>query len=239
MRRCCLFLGETCILLAEVDMDLYFRALFQALTNADAAVALAACSALTSAMDGLDIIYNLAAFLPVLPGVVEQLVKLLNVLEEEDSKTNILHSISIIISHSGESAAQLATGLIAAFPQIRNASRNCPTTQPKCLMLATALVNCARVAVAPHVPALCSMIAFYVNFSDVLTLTTREFALDTWLAIMRNVTAYTEELHKLFEYLIPFIHVDHCDEAVVRILDSYVLLGGATFASVYSDAVLQ
>jgi hypothetical protein len=244
MRRCCLFLGEICFHLAGVDMDLYFRALFQALTHADAAVALAACNALTSSMEGLDISSeprNLAAFLPVLPGFVEQLVKLLHALEEEDSKSKILHAISITISNAGESAAQLASGLIAAFPQIWNASRNCPTTQPKCLMLATALVNCARVAVAPHVPALCSAIAFTVNVSDALTLTTREFALDTWLAIMRNITAYTEELHKLFEYLIPFIHEDHCDniKAVTAILDSYVLLGGATFASVYSAAVLQ
>jgi hypothetical protein len=244
VRRCCLFLGETSMLLAGLDMDLYFRALLQALTHADAAVALAACSALTSSMEALDVATgqrNLAAFLPVLPGVIEQLVKLLHALEEEDSKTKILHAISVTISHAGESAVQLASGLIAAFPQIWNASRNCPTTQPKCLMLATALVNCARVAVAPHVPALCSAIAFTVNVSDASTLTTREFALDTWLAIMRNITAYTEELHKLFEYLVPFIHEDHCDniKTVTGILDSYILLGGATFASVYSAAVLQ
>jgi hypothetical protein len=219
-------------------MDLYF----QALTHADAVVALAACSALTSSMDGLDIASgqsNLAAFLPVLPVVVEQLVELLHALEEEDSKSNILHSMSITISHSGESAAQLATGLIAALPQIRNASRNCLATQPKFLVLATVLVNCARVAVAPRVSALCSTIAFFVNVSDALTLTTREFDLDTFLAIMRNITACTEELHKLFEILVPFIHEDPCDKTVVRILDSLFLLGVATFASVYSDVVLQ
>jgi hypothetical protein len=232
------------MLLAGLDMDLYFRALFQALTNADAAVALAACSALTSSIEALDDTTghrNLAAFLPVLPGVIEQLVKLLHALEEEDSKTKILDAISVTIGHTGESAAHLASDLILAFPQIWNAARNCPTTQPHCLMLATTLVNCARVAVAPHVSALCSVIAFTVNVSDASTLNTREFALETWLAIMRNITAYTEELHKLFEHLIPFMLEDHCKhiKAVVRILDSYLLLGGAMFASVYSTAVLQ
>ncbi len=244
MRRCCLFLGESSVLLTRLDMTLYFRALFHALSQADAAVALASCSALTQTMQSLDCVAgkgNMPAFLPVLPGVIEQLVKLLHALEEEDSKTKILHAISVTISHAGESATQLASGLIATFPQLWSATRNCSTTQPKCLMLATSLINCARVGVTPHVPALCSAIAFTVNASDPSTLTTREYSLDVWLAIMRNVTAYTEELHKLFEYLIPLMHEDHCDniKTVTLIVDSYVLLGGATFASVYSTAVLQ
>lgn len=255
VRRCCLFLGETSMLLAGLDMDLYFRALFQALTHADAAVALAACSAITSSIEVLCSVItssievldattghrNLAAFLPFLPGVIEQLVKLLHALEKDESKTKILKAISVTIGQTGASAAHLASDLISAFPQIWNSVRNCPTTQPHCLMLATTLVNCARVAVAPHVPALCSLIALTVNVSDASTLTIRDFALDTWLAIMRNITAYTEELHKLFEHLIPFMLEGHCEhiKTVVRILDSYLLLGGATFASVYSTTVLQ
>lgn len=242
MRRCCLFLGETCALLNGIDKSLYFRVLLHALSQADAAVALAACKGIYESMESLDMTVretNLAAFLPVLPGVVEQLMKLLNSLDEEESKTFILHAISVTISASGN--ASLASSVIAVFSQIWNAARLCPTCQPKCLILATSLINCARDSIVPHVPALCSVIACTVNASDRSTLTTRDFALDTWLAMTRNMTAYTEELHKLFELLVPLIHEDYCDniKVVCEIVDSYVLLGGTTFASVYSSAVLQ
>jgi hypothetical protein len=55
MRRCCLFLGETSTLLAGIDRSLFFRAIFHALSQDDAAVALAACSAICQSMDGLDL----------------------------------------------------------------------------------------------------------------------------------------------------------------------------------------
>lgn len=244
MRRCCLFLGETSTLLTGVDRSLFFRSLFHALGHADAAIALAACSAIVQAMDGMDISTgkdDLVAFLPVLPGVIEQLTKLLPAFEEEDSKTRILHAICVTIGHAGPAAAPMASSLIAAFPQIWEVTRHFPTTQPKCLMLLTSLINCAREGVAPHLPALCSVIAFTVNVKDPSALTTREYALDTCLAALRCVSAYTEDLHKLFEHLLPLLTEDHCEhvKCTTCIIDSFVLLGGATFASVYAAAVLQ
>jgi hypothetical protein len=244
MRRCCLFLGETSSLLAGVDRNVFFRALSHALCQNDAAVALAASQAIYSSMDGLDISTghcDLAAFLPVLPGVVEQFMKLLQMLDEEDSKTKILHAISVTIGHAGASASQMAFNVIAAFQQIWSVTQNCPTTQPKCLMLLSSLIQSAREAVFPHLPALCSIIAFTVNVRDPSTLTTREYALDVWLSVIRNIAAYTEDVHKLFEQLLPLLHEDHCDhvKVVTRIIDGYTLLGTSTFASVYSTPVLQ
>jgi hypothetical protein len=244
MRRCCLFLGETSNVLAGVDRNVFFRALFNALGRPDAAVALAACQAIYESMDGLDISTgngDLAAFLPFLPGVVDLLMKMLQVFEEEDSKTKILHTISVTIGHAGAPAAHLASTVIAAFPQIWSVTQNCPSTQPKCLMLVTSLITCARDAVTPHLPALCSAIAFTVNVSDRSTLTTREYALDTWLAVMRNISTYTEDVHKLFEHILPLLHEDYCEsvKVVTRIIDAYVLLGVGTFATVYSEHVLQ
>ena len=244
LRRCCLFLGETCTLLAGIDRSLFFRSLFQALGHADAAIALAACNAICQAMDGMDISTgkdDLVAFLPVLPGVIEQLTKLLPAFEEEDSKTRILHAISVTIGHAGPAAAPLAASLIAAFPHIWEVTRHFSTTQPKCLMLLTSLINCAREGIAPQLPAVCSVIAFTVNVKDPSALTTREYALDTCLAALRCVSAYTEDLHKLFEHLLPLLNEDHCEhvKSTTCIIDSFVLLGGATFASVYAAAVLQ
>lgn len=239
-----MFLGETSSLLAGVDRNLFFRALLHALGQNDAAVALAATEAIYQSMDGLDISTghgDLAAFLPVLPGVIEQLMKLLQNLEEEESKTKILHAISVTIGHAGASASQLASSVIASFQQIWTVTQNCPTTQPKCLMLLGSLIQSAREAAAPHLPALCSVIAFTVNVGDPSTLTTREYALDVWLAIIRNMSTYTAEVHKLFEQMIPLLHEDYCDHVkiVTRIVDSYVLLGAATFASAYSSPVLH
>ena len=135
----------------------------------------------------------------------------LQLLEEEDSKSKILHAISLTIGHAGASAAPLACSLIAAFPQIWEVTSSAPTTQPKCLMLVTSLINCAREGVAPHVPALCSAVAAMVNIRDPASMNTREYALDAWLAVVRNVSTYTEELHKLFEHILPLLHEDHCE----------------------------
>ena len=82
-------------------------------------------------------------------------------------------------------------------------------------MLVTSLINCAREGVAPHVPALCSAIAAMVDVRDAASMMTREYALDTWLAVVRNVSAYTEELHKLFEHVLPLLHEDHCESIKV------------------------
>jgi hypothetical protein len=72
----------------RAQLEMYFRALFHALSQADAAVALASCGALTQTMQSLDCSAgkgHVSAFLPVLPGVIEQLVKLL-----QTGKTDML-----------------------------------------------------------------------------------------------------------------------------------------------------
>ncbi|XP_065852108.1 uncharacterized protein [Euphorbia lathyris] len=236
-RKVALILGQW---VSEIKDDIkrpVYCGLIRLLQDKDLSVRLAACRSLCSHIE--DANFSEKEFADLLPICWDSCFKLIEEVQEFDSKVQVLNLISVLIGHVSE-VIPFANKLVEFFQKVWEESSGESLLQ---IQLLIALRNFV-VALGYQSPSCYNMLlpilqrGIDINSPDELNLL--EDSMLLWEATLSHAPAMVPQLLAYFPCLLEIMErsFDHL-QASVNIIESYIILGGTEFLSVHASSVAK
>ncbi|VFQ89326.1 unnamed protein product [Cuscuta campestris] len=234
-RKVALILGQWVSEIKDDTRRAVYCALINLLQGGDLCVRLAACRSLYFHIE--DANFNESEFSDLLPICWDLCFKLVEEVQEFDSKVQVLNTISALIAHITE-VLPFANKLVVFFQKAWEESSGESLLQ---IQLLTALKNFvlalgyqSPICYNILLPILQSVIN--VNRPDELL----EDAMQLWEATLINAPSMVSELLGCFPCLVKILErsFDHLKVAA-SIIEDYVILGGREFVSMHASSVTE
>ncbi|XXG39720.1 hypothetical protein AAC387_Pa01g0606 [Persea americana] len=237
-RKIALILGQWVSEIKGNTRKPVYCALIRLLQDQDLAVRLAACRSLCFLIE--DANFHEQDFIEFLPTCWELCFKLIEDVQEFDSKVQVLNLISVLIEHVGEHIFPVANKLVDFFRKAWEESTGESLLQ---IQLLVALRNFV-VALGYQSPICYNMLlpilqgVIDVNNPDELNLL--EDSVLLWEATLSHAPSMVSQLLEFFPYLVEILDksFDHLQVAA-SIIESYIILGGTTFLSMHASSVAK
>ncbi|CAH9101065.1 unnamed protein product [Cuscuta epithymum] len=234
-RKVALILGQWVSEIKDDTRQAVYCALIKLLQDGDLCVKLAACRSLYFHIE--DANFNESEFSNLLPICWDLCFKLVEEVQEFDSKVQVLNTISALIAHITE-VFPFANKLVVFFRKAWEESSGESLLQ---IQLLTALKNFVQ-ALGYQSPICYNILlpilrnVINVNSPDELL----EDGMQLWEATLINAPSMVSELLGCFPCLIEILErsFDHLKVAA-NIVEDYVILGGREFVSVHASSITK
>ncbi|RLM87666.1 importin-11 [Panicum miliaceum] len=227
-RKIALLLGQW---ISEIKGDtrkLVYHALVGLLQDNDIAVRLAACSSLCylfqeSSFSELDLF-------ECLPTCWTMSFKLIEDVQEFDSKVQVLNFISVLLEHAGDKIIPFASQLSQFFQMIWDESAGESLLQIQLLTALRTFVSSLGFQSPLSYHVLIPILQNGVNIDSPDALNLLEDSVLLWEATLSNAPSIVPQLLDLFPYLVGIVNrsFDHL-EVTIKILEDYTIFGGSEF----------
>ncbi|XP_044491720.1 importin-11 isoform X2 [Mangifera indica] len=236
-RKVALILGQWVSEIKDDTKRAVYCALIKLLLNRDLSVRLAACRSLCLHIE--DANFSEPDFSDLLPICWDSCFKLVEEVQEFDSKVQVLNLISILIGHVNE-VIPYADKLVHFFHKVWEESSGESLLQ---IQLLIALRNFV-VALGYQSPKCYNMLlpilqrGIDINSPDELNLL--EDSMLLWEATLSHAPAMVPQLLAYFPCLLEIMErsFDHLQVAV-NIIEGYIILGGSDFLSMHASSVAK
>lgn len=237
-RKIALILGQW---VSEIKGDMrkpVYCSLIRLLQDKDLAVRLSACRSLYFLIE--DANFYERDFIEFLPTCWELCFKLIEEVQEFDSKVQVLNLISILIEHIGQQIFPFSNKLVDFFQKAWEESAGESLLQIQLLValrnFVGALGHQSPICYNMLLPILQKVID--VNNPDELNLL--EDSVLLWDATLSHAPSMVPHLLEFFPYLVGIMErsFDHLQVAA-SIVESYITLGGAEFLSMHAPMVAK
>ncbi|KAK0583705.1 hypothetical protein LWI29_001757 [Acer saccharum] len=236
-RKVALILGQWVSEVKDETKRAVYCALIKLLLEKDLSVRLAACRSLCLHIE--DANFSERDFTDLLPICWDSCFKLVEEVQEFDSKVQVLNLISILIGHLNE-VIPYANKLVQFFQKVWEESSGESLLQ---IQLLIALRNFV-VALGYQSPSCYNMLlpilqrGIDINNPDELNLL--EDSLLLWEATVSHAPAMVPQLLAYFPCLVEIMErsFDHLQVAV-NIIEGYIILGGTEFLSMHASSVAK
>ncbi|KAL5809072.1 hypothetical protein ACOSQ3_029763 [Xanthoceras sorbifolium] len=236
-RKVALILGQWVSEIKDETKRAVYCALIKLLLEKDLSVKLAACRSLCLHIE--DANFSEKYFTDLLPICWDSCFKLVEEVQEFDSKVQVLNLISILIGHVSE-VIPYADKLVQFFQKVWEESSGESLLQ---IQLLIALRNFV-VALGYQSPSCYSMLlpilqrGIDINNPDELNLL--EDSMLLWEATVSHAPAMVPQLLAYFPCLVEIMErsFDHLQVAV-NIIEGYIILGGTEFLSMHASSVAK
>ncbi|VVA26142.1 PREDICTED: importin-11 [Prunus dulcis] len=236
-RKVALILGQWVSEIKEDTKRPVYCALIRLLQDKDLSVRLAACRSLCLHIE--DASFSEREFIDLLPICWESCFKLIEKVQEFDSKVQVLNLISILIGHMSE-VMPFANKLILFFQKVWEESSG------ECLLQIQLLVALRNFVVAlGYQSPICYDIllpilqkGIDIDSPDELNLL--EDSMLLWEATLSHAPSMVPQLLAYFPCVVKIMErsFDHLQIAV-SITEDYIILGGSEFLSIHASSVAQ
>ncbi|CAL8989447.1 unnamed protein product [Prunus brigantina] len=236
-RKVALILGQWVSEIKEDTKRPVYCALIRLLQDKDLSVRLAACRSLCLHIE--DASFSEREFIDLLPICWESCFKLIEEVQEFDSKVQVLNLISILIGHMSE-VMPFANKLILFFQKVWEESSG------ECLLQIQLLVALRNFVVAlGYQSPICYDIllpilqkGIDIDSPDELNLL--EDSMLLWEATLSHAPSMVPQLLAYFPCVVKIMErsFDHLQIAV-SITEDYIILGGSEFLSIHASSVAQ
>ncbi|KAM1351605.1 hypothetical protein COP2_032275 [Malus domestica] len=236
-RKVALILGQWVSEIKEDTKRPVYCALIRLLQDKDLSVRLAACRSLCLHIE--DASFSEREFIDLLPICWDSCFKLIEDVQEFDSKVQVLNMISVLIGHMSE-VMTFANKLVLFFQKAWEESSS------ECLLQIQLLVALRNFVVAlGYQSPICYDIllpilqkGIDINSPDELNLL--EDSMLLWEATLSHAPTMVPQLLAYFPYLVKIMErsFDHLQVAV-DITEDYIILGGSEFLSMHASSVAQ
>lgn len=236
-RKVALILGQWVSEVKDDTKRQVYCALIRLLQDKDLSVQLAACRSLCLHVE--DANFSEEKFTDLLPVCWESCIKLVDEVQEFDSKVQVLNLISILIDRVSE-VIPYSNVLISFFQKVWEESSGESLLQ---IQLLTALRNLV-VALGYQSPVCYNMLmpildrSIDVNHPDEINLL--EDSLLLWEATVSHAPSLVPSLLSYFPRLVDIMErsFDHL-EVAINIIETYILLGGNEFISMLASSIAR
>ncbi|KAJ7950007.1 importin-11 [Quillaja saponaria] len=236
-RKVALILGQWVSEIKDDTKRPVYCALIRLLQDKDLSVRLAACRSLCLHIE--DVNFSEREFIDLLPICWDSCFKLVEEVQEFDSKVQILNLISILIGHVSE-VIPFANKLVQFFQKIWEESSGESLLQ---IQLLIALRNFV-VALDYQSPICYNLLlpilqkGIDINSPDELNLL--EDSMQLWEATLSHAPTMVPQLLSYFPCLVGIMErsFDHLQVAV-NIIEDYIILGGSEFLSVHASNIAK
>ncbi|KAM5552603.1 hypothetical protein ABKV19_025032 [Rosa sericea] len=236
-RKVALILGQWVSEIKEDTKRPVYCALIRLLQDKDLSVRLAACRSLCSHIE--DASFSEGEFVDLLPICWDSSFRLIEEVQEFDSKVQVLNLISVLIGHVTE-VIPFANKLVLFFQKVWEESSG------ECLLQIQLLIALKNFVVAlGYQSPLCYNILLPVlqkgidiNSPDELNLL--EDSMLLWEATLSQAPSMVPQLLAYFPCLVEILErsFDHLQVAVT-IIEDYIILGGSEFLSMHASSVAK
>ncbi|KAK8461170.1 hypothetical protein SEVIR_2G454900v4 [Setaria viridis] len=227
-RKIALLLGQW---ISEIKGDtrkLVYHALVGLLQDNDIAVRLAACSSLCylfqeSSFSELDLF-------ECLPTCWTMSFKLIEDVQEFDSKVQVLNFISVLLEHAGDKIIPFASQLSQFFQMIWDESAGESLLQIQLLTALRTFVSSLGFQSPLSYHVLIPILQSGINIDSPDALNLLEDSVLLWEATLSNAPSILPQLLDLFPYLVGIMNrsFDHL-EVAIKIIEDYTIFGGSEF----------
>ncbi|KAJ1292538.1 hypothetical protein BS78_02G399200 [Paspalum vaginatum] len=227
-RKIALLLGQW---ISEIKGDtrkLVYHALVGLLQDNDIAVRLAACSSLCylfqeSSFSELDLF-------ECLPTCWTMSFKLIEDVQEFDSKVQVLNFISVLLEHAGDKVIPFASQLSLFFQMIWDESTGESLLQIQLLTALRTFVSSLGFQSPLSYHMLIPILQSGINIDSPDALNLLEDSVLLWEAALSNAPSIVPQLLDLFPYLVGIVNrsFDHL-EVTIKIIEDYTIFGGSEF----------
>ncbi|XP_058113219.1 uncharacterized protein LOC131256229 isoform X2 [Magnolia sinica] len=215
-----------------------YCALIRLLQDKDLAVRLAACRSLCFLIE--DANFYEQDFTELLPTCWALCFKLVEEVQEFDSKVQVLNLMSVLIEHVGEHILPFANKLVEFFQKVWEESAGESLLQ---IQLLVALRNFV-VALGYHSPISYNMLlpilrkGIDINNPDELNVL--EDSVLLWEGTLSHAPSMVPQLLEFFPYLVAIMerNFDHLQVAI-SIIEGYIILGGTEFLNMHASSVAK
>ncbi|KAJ4970515.1 hypothetical protein NE237_003614 [Protea cynaroides] len=236
-RKVAIILGQWVSEIKDDTKRLVYCALIKLLQDKDLAVRLASCRSLSFLIE--DANFSEQNFMDLLPTCWGLCFKLVEEVQEFDSKVQVLNLISVLIAHVN-GVIPFANKLVEFFQKVWDESSGESLLQ---IQLLIALRNFV-VALGPQSPICYNMLlpilqrGIDINSPDELNLL--EDSVMLWEATLSQAPSLVPQLLGFFPFLMEIIErsFDHLQVAI-GIIESYIILGGAEFLNMHASSVAK
>ncbi|RLN33595.1 importin-11 [Panicum miliaceum] len=227
-RKIALLLGQW---ISEIKGDtrkLVYHALVGLLQDNDIAVRLAACSSLCylfqeSSFSELDLF-------EYLPTCWTMSFKLIEDVQEFDSKVQVLNFISVLLEHAGDKIIPFASQLSQFFQMIWDESAGESLLQIQLLTALRTFISSLGFQSPLSYHVLIPILQNGVNTDSPDALNLLEDSVLLWEATLSNAPSIVPQLLDLFPYLVGIVNrsFDHL-EVTIKIIEDYAIFSGSEF----------
>ncbi|KAJ3682843.1 hypothetical protein LUZ60_013070 [Juncus effusus] len=235
-RKIALLLGQW---ISEIKGDtrkLVYHALIKLLQEDDIAVRLAACSSLCYLVQDMN--SSEQDLLDLLPLCWPLCFKLMDDVQEFDSKVQVLNFISVLIEHVGEKIIPYANQLSQFFYKLWEESSGESILQIQLLVALKNFVNSLGFQIPICYDMIFPILQIGINVDSPDSLNLLEDSIQLWEAALSNSPSVPPQMLDLFPYLVSIVDrsLDHL-EVVNSIIEDYVILCGAEFLKRHAQAL--
>jgi len=238
LRRCSWLVGRW---VSKVNSDIRvesYRCLLRLLRHPDGAVKLAACASLRCLVEDWN--FTEEGFVEFVPECLRALFDFLKGSGEYDTQLQVFSLVSLIIERLGERMGPFAHTVTAMLPHVWEGAEGQPLLRIQVLVASQRLVF----ALGPQSPSIYAFVLPVVGHSakpsgpEALNLL--EDGLQLWHTVVKHAPQMVPELLQLFPLLLELVQqtLEHV-QVVMRLLESYVLLGGRPFLEAYGNMTAQ
>ncbi|CAL8076850.1 unnamed protein product [Prunus armeniaca] len=236
-RKVALILGQWVSEIKEDTKRPVYCALIRLLQDKDLSVRLAACRSLCLHIE--DASFSEREFIDLLPICWESCFKLIEEVQEFDSKVQVLNLISILIGHMSE-VMPFANKLILFFQKVWEESSG------ECLLQIQLLVALRNFVVALGFQSpicydiLLPILQKGIDIDSPDELNLLEDSMLLWEATLSHAPSMVPQLLAYFPCVVKIMErsFDHLQVAV-NITEDYIILGGSEFLSIHASSVAQ
>lgn len=227
-RKIALLLGQW---ISEIKGDtrkLVYRALVGLLQDNDIAVRLAACSSLCYLFQ--ESCFSEVDLFECLPTCWTMSFKLIEDVQEFDSKVQVLNFISVLLEHAGDKVTPFASQLSQFFQMIWNESAGESLLQIQLLTALRTFVSSLGFQSPLSYHMLIPILQSGINVDSPDALNLLEDSVLLWEATLSNAPSIVPQLLDLFPYLVGIMNrsFDHL-EVTMKIIEDYIIFGGSEF----------
>ena len=237
-RRAAWLIGRWVSALDAPMRQVAYGALTPLLRVDDFAVRLAALGALHALCD--DWSFEEEGFVPYLAPVLDACFALCPQSTELDTQTRVFALVGVLVERMPNSAAAAADRVVAQLPGAWAASESQPLLRIQVVSVVQRMVASLGLQGGPLQAMIAPVVAYCTNSDEREALSLLEDGLQLWLAVLRNAPTMSPELMALFPNIpriiasMGFEHLQPC----ARLLEAYVLLGGAEFLQTHGGSVV-
>ncbi|KAJ4793099.1 Importin-11 [Rhynchospora pubera] len=237
-RKIALLVGQW---ISEIKGDtrkLVYHALIKLLQDRDAAVSLAACSSLCYLVQDMN--SSEQDLLELLPLCWPLCFKLMDDVQEFDSKVQVLNLISILIEHVGEKVMPYANQLCQFFYKLWEESTGESILQMQLLVALKSFVCSLGYQSQACYDMILPILQNGINVDSPDSLNLLEDAIQLWETTLSNASSVPPQILDLFPYLVSIVErsLDHL-EVVVSIMEDYIVLCGAEFLKRHASSLVK
>ncbi|XP_028549715.1 importin-11 isoform X2 [Dendrobium catenatum] len=237
-RKIALILGQWVSEIKGDTRKLVYHALIKLLQDNDIAVRLAACRSLCYLVQ--DSNSSEQEFFDLLSTCWTFCFKLVEEVQELDSKVQVLNLISLLTEHLGEKITPFAGQLVNFFGKMWEESIGESLLQIQLLEALRNFVCSLGYQSCVCYNMLLPILQKGINVDDPDALNLLEDSIRLWEAVLSHATSIVPQLLDLFPSLVTIVErsFDHL-QVVVDIIEDYIIFGGAEFLNCHSSSVAK